>query len=381
MSNTVKLPKCGGWLILGLFVLGVSGFIVWAQRPPAKPPSKPVTSPDLLKLSSGFSALAQGLFPASVNITCKIRRETPQGVQEGGAAGSGFIVDKKNGYVITNAHVVEGATAVTVVLYDEREFPADIVGFDPKELGDIALLKMKNPPADLAEAVLGDSNKVKPGEWVIAIGNPRGLQNTLTVGVVSAVRELEPGDDPIMNIESTIQTDAAINPGNSGGPLYNLKGEVIGVNARIYTSGGWFGRAAFEGIGYAIPINTAKAIMEMILKEGKVTRPYLGLEGEEITERLARFYNYESKEALIKELKLKDDKGIFVTAQGIEPNSPAQQAGFTEGDVIIEIDGLKIEKTKHINRALAKARGKSSMKVKIIRNGAEQTLDVPVVIK
>ncbi len=357
-------------LILGLVLIGLFSYMslfAWAQRkkaPVKKPPSPPATTAAAYNISAAFINVAQTVSASVVNLAVILPNKKGSGV------GTGIIVDKKNGYVLTNAHVVQHMKSViTAVLVDERELAAKVLGMDKKS--DLAVVEITDPPADLQEAILGDSNKSMVGEWVIAIGNPFGQKNTLTVGVVSALREFEEDEDPIMDVNSWIQTDATINPGNSGGPLINLKGKVIGINQHISGARDSRGIQAV-GLGYAIPINRAKAIMEILIKDGKVLRPYLGIRTTEINDRLARAYGYSNKKLFLKSLELNEAKGPFVVRT--ENNSPAQKMGLREGDIIVELDNNKITKTKDINRTLGKIRENRDVVMKIIRGGKEQTL-------
>ncbi|MCM8803782.1 MAG: DegQ family serine endoprotease [Candidatus Omnitrophica bacterium] len=245
--------------------------------------------------------------------------------QEG--LGSGFVVDEE-GYILTNNHVIEGVDKILVkLLGDERKYEAKVIGTDPKT--DLALIKI-NPGRNLPSVKLGDSDKIEVGEWVIAIGNPFGLEETVTVGVISAKGRSGFG---ITQYEDFIQTDAAINPGNSGGPLVNIRGEVIGINTFIIAP------YAAQGIGFAIPINLAKRIFSQLKEKGRVTRGYLGIYLQPLDEELAKSFD------------LPEVKGALV-AQIIE-NSPAEKAGIKEGDVIIEYDGNEVKDVKDLQMKVA----------------------------
>jgi len=263
--------------------------------------------------------------------------------------GSGFIIDPKQGYIITNNHVVAGADEITVRLDDGKEFNAEVVGRDPKT--DLALIRTKVALDVEAGAPLGDSDKIEIGEWVMAIGNPFGLERTVTVGILSAkgrVIGAGPYDD-------FLQTDAAINPGNSGGPLFNMKGEVIGINTAIVASG--------QGIGFAIPINMAKELLPQ-LEKGKVTRGWLGVSIQEVTDDIAKSF------------KLKDAKGALVAE--VMEDTPAQQGGMERGDIIISFDGKKIETPNELQRIVAGTAPDKKVKVEVIRDGKTKTLTVKV---
>lgn len=362
-----------------IILLAGMALVVWGE--PAKPASKTpnkkaapssVPLPESATLSpKSFVAVGKAVSPATVILFCIVERDG----KAGQSTGTGFIVDKKKGYVLTNEHVVAGAKSITIVLQDERELEAKIVGVDPRP-SDVAVVQITNPPPDLAQVVMGDSNKVEVGEFVIAIGNPLNVGYSLTMGVVSALREMEKDEDPIMELESHIQTDVAINQGNSGGPLINLRGEVIGINSSIVsrTGGNW------QGIGNSIPINRAKAIMEILIKDGQVRRPYLGVATDEINERLAKSYNYQNRKQFMQALKIQEPSGAFI--RGVVPNSPAQTAGLREGDIIIEIEKTKVETPKHISRALGKVKDKpEDVEIKIIRDGKEESIKLTLELK
>lgn len=262
--------------------------------------------------------------------------------------GSGFII-RKDGLILTNNHVIEDAEEIMIRLNDEREFKAKVIGKDKKI--DIALLKIEDK-GELPIAELGDSDKLEIGEWVLAIGNPFGLGHTVTAGIVSAkgrVIGAGPYDD-------FIQTDASINPGNSGGPLFNMKGEVVGINTAITASG--------QGIGFAIPINTVKNLLSQLEKEGKVTRGWLGVMIQEVTKDLA------------KSLGLKKEEGALVG--DVISGGPAEKAGIMRGDVIIEFDNKKIKKMKELPAIVANSLVGKDAKVKVIREGAEKVITVKI---
>ncbi|MFH2012099.1 MAG: DegQ family serine endoprotease [Pseudomonadota bacterium] len=260
--------------------------------------------------------------------------------------GSGFIIDE-DGYILTNYHVIQGADEVKVKLSDNKEFKAEIKGKDPKT--DIALIKIKSGK-NLPVVKLGDSDKLEVGEWVVAIGNPFGLDHTVTAGIVSAKGRII-GAGPYDNF---IQTDASINPGNSGGPLINLKGEVIGINTAIIASG--------QGIGFAIPINMAKTLIPQLKEKGKVVRGWLGVVIQKITPDLAKSFG------------LKETEGALVT--DVLEGSPAEKAGIKRGDIIIEVDGEKIDEVNKLSRFIATLNVGRQAKIKIVRNGKESTLKV-----
>lgn len=238
--------------------------------------------------------------------------------------GSGVIIDGSKNLVLTNAHVIEGASSIRVRLLDGRQFDGELVGSDPDF--DLAILHLKDAQ-NLPQAAMGDSSDMMIGETVIAIGNPFGFGNTVTTGVVSALeRTIETKQGTFTDF---IQTDAAINPGNSGGPLMNLAGELVGINTAIY--------AEAEGIGFAIPINKAKRVVDELVSRGRVQAVWLGLEGQDVDERIARYLN------------LDDARGMVVT-QVHEPT--VEQAGLKPGDVIRSVGGVAVEDRNHYQRIL-----------------------------
>ena len=256
-------------------------------------------------------------------------------------AGSGVIISR-DGYILTNNHVVEGAKEVSVTLADKGEFKAQIVGRDPKT--DLAIVKI-DAGENLPAASIGDSDQIKVGDWVLAIGNPFGLGHTVTSGIVSAkgrVIGAGPYDD-------FIQTDASINPGNSGGPLFNMKGEVIGINTAIIPDG--------QGIGFAIPVNTAKPLIPQLEANGEVTRGYLGVNIQSITPDLSKALNLEkSKGALVAE---------------VVPGGPADKAGIKAGDVIVSFDGKPVHDSHDLPAMVAATAIGREVPITLVRNGKE----------
>lgn len=248
---------------------------------------------------------------------------SPQQEHKQRSLGSGFIIDK-DGFIVTNNHVVENADKIKVKLKNGKEFDAEIVGKDPKT--DLALIKIESTE-DLPSLKAGDSDKLKVGEWVVAIGSPFGLEQTVTAGIVSAKGRVI-GSGPY---DDFIQTDASINPGNSGGPLLNMDGEVIGINTAIVASG--------QGIGFAIPINLAKRIVDQLKERGQVTRGWLGVSIQNISEGLAEYYGIE------------DSKGVLVAE--VLPGSPAEEAGMKAKDIIFEVDDQKVETSRALSSLIA----------------------------
>ncbi|OGP92619.1 MAG: hypothetical protein A2Z19_07650 [Deltaproteobacteria bacterium RBG_16_54_18] len=261
--------------------------------------------------------------------------------------GSGFILDKE-GYIITNNHVVEQANEIKVKLSNEKEYDAKVIGTDPKT--DLALIKIKTA-GELPVARLGDSDKLEVGEWVVAIGNPFGLEQTVTTGIISAkgrVIGAGPYDD-------FLQTDASINPGNSGGPLFNLKGEVVGINTAIVAGG--------QGIGFAIPINLAKGLLPQ-LKKGHVVYGYLGVMIQDITPELAKSFG------------LKEAKGVLIS--DVLKDSPAQKGGVMKGDVVLEYDGKRVEERGQFVKLVGNTQVGKKVKMVVWRNKDQKTFWVTI---
>lgn len=262
--------------------------------------------------------------------------------------GSGFIISP-DGLILTNHHVVDGADEIKVHLTDDREFKAKVLGSDAKT--DVAVIKIEGK--DLPCVKLGKSKDVKVGEWVAAIGAPFGLENTVTSGIVSAKSRNLPSDQFV----PFIQTDAAVNPGNSGGPLFNMKGEVIGINSQIFsTSGG------FMGLSFAIPIDLALQIKDELVKHGKVSRGRLGVMIQTMSPELAKSFG------------LENNKGALVAQ--IEKDSAAEKGKLQEGDIVIFFDGNAIDSAADLSRAVASARPNTDHKVKVLRDGKEVELTV-----
>jgi serine protease Do len=257
--------------------------------------------------------------------------------------GSGFIISK-DGYILTNNHVVNDADRITVTLADERKFSAKVIGSDPKT--EVALIKIEDPH-ELPYLELGDSDALEVGEWVLAAGNPFGLTQTITAGIVSAKGRDEVG---IAEYGNFIQTDAAINPGNSGGPLLDIDGKVVGINTAIYTRTG-----GYMGIGFAVPINQAIQIKEQLVKYGKISRSVLGIYIQDVDEELAKSFELE-------------EKGGILISQIVEDSS-AEKAGLKEGDIIVEMDGKKVGKTAAFRNRIAATPPDSKVELKVFRNG------------
>ena len=263
--------------------------------------------------------------------------------------GSGVIIDKR-GYVLTNNHVVRGADGVLLRLASKREYQGRIVGADVTT--DLAVIQFE-PDVPVAVATLGNSDTLRVGEWAIAIGNPFGLDQTVTVGVVSATGRADVG---IATYENFIQTDASINPGNSGGPLVNLRGEVIGINTAIVATG--------QGIGFAIPANMVKRVTAQLMDRGKVTRGWIGIAVEPLTNELAQSFG------------LREARGAVVAR--VYPGGPAAAAGIEKNDVVLTFEGVPVEDYRQLQRLSADAEVGKTVKLEIVRNRARRTVELRV---
>jgi serine protease Do len=274
--------------------------------------------------------------------------ENPQREFRRRSLGSGFIINSE-GYIVTNNHVVENASDIKVSLSDKEEYDAKVIGRDPRT--DVALIKIE-AKKELAAVALGDSGKLRVGEWVMAIGNPFGLGHTVTTGIVSAKGRII-GAGPY---DDFIQTDASINPGNSGGPLFNMNGEVVGINTAIIATG--------QGIGFAIPINVAKDMLIPLRERGRVVRGWLGVQVQAITPELAKSFGLER------------ERGALVA--DVMPDTPAEKAKIERGDIIVEFNGRKIEEMNDLPRAVASTPPNSEVPVKLLRKGQEKVVHVKV---
>jgi serine protease Do len=364
-----------------------------SEQQPAAPPQGPsVTLPD-------FATLAEHISPSVVNIssTQEVKSRSPFGGQggpggpggpggQGGpggpggggeddpfqdfygpferffgpprhpfkakSLGSGFVIDSK-GFILTNNHVVENADEIVVKLLSGKEFKAKVVGRDAKT--DIALIEIKGDAKDLPAVSLGDSGSLRVGEWVVAIGNPFGLENTVTAGIVSALgRHINQGP-----YDNFIQTDAAINPGNSGGPLLNAKGDVVGINTAIFSRGG-----GNIGIGFAIPIDLAKEIVPQLKDKGRVTRGWLGVMIQKVTPDIAE------------SLGLEESKGALVA--DVVKDGPAETAGLKQGDVIVEFDGKPVTDSADLPLLVARTPVGKSVTLTVIRDKKKENFTVTI---
>lgn len=275
---------------------------------------------------------------------------SPQPDYKSQSLGSGFIITS-DGYILTNAHVVNEADEVIVKLSDKREFKAKIIGLDKRT--DVALVKIE--ATGLPKVTIGDPAKLKVGEWVAAIGSPFGLENTMTAGIVSAKGRALPQE----NFVPFIQTDVAINPGNSGGPLFNLAGEVVGINSQIYSRSG-----GSMGLSFSIPIDVAIEVSNQLKASGKITRGWLGIAIQELTKELAESFG------------MKNTNGALVA--GVEKNGPADKGGLEAGDVITKFDGKAIMASSDLPRAVGAAKPGKVAAVEILRKGSAKTLNIGV---
>ncbi|NLJ49211.1 MAG: DegQ family serine endoprotease [Candidatus Atribacteria bacterium] len=299
-----------------------------------------VNTSKIMTITSPFAPFA----PFFDQLPEQFQREVPQR-----GIGTGFIF-RKDGYILTNNHVIEGADEIRVTLLDGREFTGKVIGAD--SLTDIAVVKVE--AENLPTLSLGDSDAARVGEFVVAIGNPYGLSHTVTMGVLSAKGRAVPSGDTGQEYENFLQTDAAINPGNSGGPLLNLDGEVIGINTAIIPFA--------QGVGFAIPINMAKSILDQLIEKGKVVRAWLGVYIQNVTPEIAKQFGYEGT------------KGALV-ADVIE-NGPAAKANFQRGDIIFSVNNQEITDTKHLQNTIRSLKPGDTAEIQVWRNGEKKTIKV-----
>jgi Do/DeqQ family serine protease len=337
------------------------------QQQTAPPVEAP--APELLLSQRAFIGVSEKVTPAVVNIRAERMRTVdrlnpifeeffgeffrmPRSERRERSLGSGFVLSK-DGYILTNEHVVSGAEQIKVRLTDQRVFPGKVIGVDPKT--DVAVLKIETEDP-LPNVVLGDSDHLKVGQWALAIGNPFGLDSTLTVGVISATGRTDVG---IEDYENFIQTDASINPGNSGGPLLNIYGEVVGINTAIVASG--------QGIGFAIPINLARQIADQLISTGEVTRGWLGVSIQPLDADLAQSFGLDRA------------TGALVTR--VLPDTPAANAGLQRGDVLLSFNGKPVRSVKELQLLVASSALDKDIPLEVLREGTRLTLQVVIVAR
>jgi Do/DeqQ family serine protease len=332
------------------------------QPPVAKP------APEIISTQAAFIEVSRTVTPAVVNISAtrvsrgrelgtpfddffgEFFRGAPRPRQQEQSLGSGFLIST-DGYILTNEHVVKGGEQITVKLSDQRTFAARVIGIDPRT--DVAVLKI-DARDELQTVVLGDSDALQVGQWALAIGNPFGLDRTLTVGVISATGRANLG---IEDYEDFIQTDASINPGNSGGPLLNIYGEVVGINTAIVAAG--------QGIGFAIPINLARLIAQQLIETGQVTRGWLGVSIQPLTPELADSFG------------LTTATGALVNQ--VLPGSPAEKAGVQRGDILVSYNGREVRGVRELQLMVASTPVGQTVQLEVVRGGQRQQLPVTVV--
>ena len=377
--------KTGLWLIFGVSLISLA--VAWGGPLPHGPHAAGTTAAPAAVAtpglpSQGFADIAQAVTPAVVNIVTsrpQTREQSeerfdfpfpfdPHGPKDfrgpriprggpdmpehrGSGQGSGVIVTP-DGYVLTNNHVVEDARDLTVTLPDKREFKGNVVGTDPKT--DLAVVKIDGK--DLPYVPWGDSSKLRVGEYVLAVGNPFGLNSTVTLGIVSALGRGRMG---ITQYEDFIQTDAAINPGNSGGALVNTKGELVGINTAIFSRTG-----GYQGVGFAVPTSMGKPVYESLVKTGKVTRGWLGVHIQDVNQDLAKSF------------KLQESKGALVS--DVKEDSPADRGGLKAGDVIIKYQDSPVADGVALQRLVTKTTVGTKAAVTVIRDGHEKQLAVTI---
>jgi serine protease Do len=345
--------------------------------PVAKPaPASPNADAPLVRALPDFTALVERYGPAVVNVEAVGRRQSvggipglspddpfyeffrrfgpnaPRGnVPTPRGQGSGFIVSP-DGYILTNAHVVNDASEVNVKLTDRREYTAKVVGID--ERTDVAVLKID--AKDLPAVQLGDPSSLRPGEWVVAIGSPFGFENSVTAGIVSATSRALGQESSLVPF---IQTDVAVNPGNSGGPLFNLSGQVVGINSQIYSRTG-----GYQGVSFAIPIDVAMNVQQQLIKTGRVVRGRIGVQIQPVNAQLAESFG------------LDRPRGALVSV--VEGGAPADKAGIKAGDVILEVDGRTIENSSELPAVIAAVQPGQNARLQVWRDGKPRRIDVRV---
>ncbi|MDY6945625.1 MAG: Do family serine endopeptidase [Pseudomonadota bacterium] len=373
--NRAKVTVVTAASLLGIAIAGCSGS--FADNNPVQaaasspPPAIATASRNVAAALPDFASLVEHYGAAVVNVAVVAKSQPvvdipgmspndpfqeffrrfgqpggPRGGQPQRGEGSGFIVSA-DGYILTNAHVVENADEVTVKTTDRREYTAKVVGSDPAT--DVAVLKIE--AKNLPTVKLGDASKLRPGEWVIAIGSPFGFENSVTAGIVSATSRSMPGS----NYAPFIQTDVAVNPGNSGGPLFNLDGEVVGINSQIYSRNG-----GYMGLSFAIPIDVARNVQQQLVTNGRVTRSRIGVSIQDVNAQLAESFG------------LDRPRGALVGM--VEDDGPGEKAGIKAGDVILKVDGTEIETSSQLPGMIAAKKPGSSVELEVWRDGGVKRL-------
>src|ERR1700690_82685 len=368
-----KLLLIPALLLAGFLLGGITYYLIGTSGKNAYRPFAPRVPAQIEETSRAFSDIVKAVSPAVVNISSTKmvkRQQTPyedffdyfspapdaknRKFKEQ-SLGSGVIVST-DGYIVTNNHVVEQSSDIRVTLYDRRSFKAKVVGTDAKT--DIAIIQID--AKDLPVIPWGDAEKLQVGEFVLAIGNPFLLSNTVTMGIVSAVGRADVG---IADYEDFIQTDAAINPGNSGGPLVNIRGELVGINTAIFSKTG-----GYQGIGFAVPSNMVKAVMEQLINSGKVTRGWIGITIQELTQELAQQFG----------LKYSEGELAGVLVSDVTRDGPAQKAGIMRGDIILEYNGKRLQDVGQLRNVVAQSKVGSQAQIKILRRDKEMTVTATV---
>ncbi|HEY0683998.1 MAG TPA: DegQ family serine endoprotease [Steroidobacter sp.] len=375
--NRARVTVVTAATVLGIAMAGCSGS--FAENSPAQtaasspPPAIATASRNVAAALPDFASLVEHYGAAVVNVAVvgkaqpvadipgmspndpfyEFFRRFGQPMPRGGqqmpqprGEGSGFIVTS-DGYILTNAHVVENAEEVTVKTTDRREYTAKVIGSDPAT--DVAVLKIDGK--NLPTVKIGDASKLRPGEWVIAIGSPFGFENSVTAGIVSATSRSMPGS----NYAPFIQTDVAVNPGNSGGPLFNLDGEVVGINSQIYSRSG-----GYMGLSFAIPIDVASNVQQQLVSNGRVTRSRIGVSIQDVNAQLAESFG------------LDRPRGALVGM--VEDDGPGAKAGIKAGDVILKVDGAEIETSSQLPGMIASKKPGSTVNIEVWRDGGTKRL-------
>jgi len=375
MSRSVFLQSPKAVVIATALVLALGGwgFAVGQKGPGSNPPATVKMADQAEPSRTGFAPVVKRVVPAVVSVSSTKIVKTSQNQQidpffrqffgdnfggqfnlpdeqRSDGLGSGVIVSPE-GYILTNNHVVDGATSVSVTLSDKREFKARVVGTDART--DVAVIKID--ASNLPTITVGNSDNVQVGDYALAVGNPFGVGQSVTLGIVSATHRSNQG---IENQEDFIQTDAAINPGNSGGALVNDRGELIGINTAIIARGS----AGNQGIGFAIPVNLARNVMDQLIRSGKVTRAYLGIYPQDVTPSIAKAFG-------------KKEPGGALVAE-VDSNTPASRAGIEKGDIILDVNGRAVADANGLRNTISSMAPDAHVNLKVLRNGSDRDIAV-----